>query len=105
MHTFILSSPREICETLGKRLRVQRLKRGWSQKELATRAGVSVGTIRNIESKGQAALETVVQIALILKLVDDFKDVFEIQTETIADMERTIGITRQRAPRKSRSDL
>ncbi|MDF0604528.1 helix-turn-helix domain-containing protein [Neisseriaceae bacterium TC5R-5] len=100
MPSFVLASPQEICTTLGKRLRAQRLNRGWSQQELATRAGMSVGTIRNIEHKGQATLETIVQLALILKLADDLKEVFEIKVHTIADIDRTLNTVRQRAPRK-----
>lgn len=36
-------------QSLGKRLRFERDKRGWSLRELAQRSGVSVRTLRRLE--------------------------------------------------------
>jgi len=36
-------------ENIGENIRVRRMKRGWSQQELAVAAGVTVTTICNLE--------------------------------------------------------
>ena len=45
MFDFTLATTPEICVELGRRLRARRLVQGWSQIELAQRAGISAGTI------------------------------------------------------------
>lgn len=50
--TFILSSVEEILQTLGGRIRTQRLAQGISQQVLADRAGLSLGAVRQLEGSG-----------------------------------------------------
>lgn len=71
----------------------------WSQ-ELAQRAGLSVGTIKNMEGKGQASLESFVQVVAALGLVEDLGELFRIKMVSIAAMEQAEKADRQRAPRK-----
>lgn len=53
---------------LGARLRALREARGWSQAELARRAGVHENTVRFIEAKpGRAHWNTVCQLANALE--------------------------------------
>ncbi|ASM77872.1 DNA-binding protein [Vitreoscilla filiformis] len=63
-----LSTPSEICQQLGQRLRAQRLAQLLSQAELAARAGVALGTLRKLESTGQTFIETLVRVAQTLGL-------------------------------------
>jgi transcriptional regulator with XRE-family HTH domain len=49
---------------------------GWSQVELAQRAGLSSGTVKNLETKGQASLESFVHIVAALGLADDLGELF-----------------------------
>ncbi|MFJ8795759.1 helix-turn-helix domain-containing protein [Streptomyces sp. NPDC102462] len=48
---------------LGDTVRAYRRTAGWSQEQLAEESGLSVGTVRNIEQRGQARLETLAQVA------------------------------------------
>lgn len=48
---------------LGDTVRAYRRTAGWSQEELAEASGLSVGTVRNIEQRGQARLETLSKVA------------------------------------------
>ena len=41
---------KRIIKKLGEDVRVARLRRRWSQKDLAVKAGVSVGTVQRVES-------------------------------------------------------
>ncbi len=91
----------EICTQLGARLRAHRLAQGLTQIELAARAGVSPGTVKNLEAKGQSSMETAVRIALALGLADQLQALFMIQVKSIAHMEQAERSQRVRAPRRS----
>ena len=98
MISFTLATYLEICDELGVRLRAQRLAQLLTQVELAARAGVSVGTVKNLEKKpATASLESVVRIALALNLTDDLQPVFALQIRSIAQMEQAALPKRLRA--------
>ena len=92
----------EVCAELGKRLKRQRLAQGLPQGELAARANVSSGTVKNLESKGQASLESLVRIVMALGLVDELARLFELKVTSIQQMERAQLAERKRAPSKRR---
>lgn len=101
MFDFMLATTPEICGELGRRLRARRLMQGWTQAELAHRASLSVGTIKNLESKGQASLESFVQVVAALGLADDLGELFRIRMVSVAAMEMAERAKRQRAPRRA----
>ena len=63
-----LSSPPEIARTLASRVRERRLARGWSQAELARRAGVKLPTYVLFERTGRVALVRFIAILDVLGL-------------------------------------
>ena len=99
--TFMLSSVEEILQTLGGRIRTQRLAQGISQQVLADRAGLSLGAVRQLEGRGQSGLDTLVRVLFVLGIVDELEDLFVLRQQSIAQMERANGpARRQRAPRQ-----
>lgn len=101
MFDFMMATTPEICAELGRRLRARRLMQGWTQVELAERAGLSSGTVKNLENRGQASLESFVQIIIALGLADDLGKLFRLKVVSIAAMEKAERANRQRAPRRS----
>ena len=101
MFDFMMSTPPEICAELGRRLRARRLMQGWTQVELAQRSSLSSGTIKNLETHGQASLESFVKIISALGLADDLGELFRLKVVSIAAMEKAEKANRQRAPRKA----
>lgn len=95
-----LASPEEICKVLGARLKAQRLAQSITQAELAARAGVSAGTVKNLESSGQSSMDSVVRIGLVLGLTDDLQALFALKVKSIAQMEMVERSKRLRASRK-----
>ena len=99
--TFMLSSVEEILQTLGGRIRTQRLAQGISQQVLADRAGLSLGAVRQLEGRGQSGLDTLVRVLFVLGIVDELEDLFVLRQQSIAQMERANDLSRrQRAPRQ-----
>lgn len=103
MLDFAFASHQEICAELGQRLRRQRLAQALTQKDLAERAGVAPGTVKNLEGKGVSSLESTIRIVMALGLVDELARLFELKAvQSIAQMERAQLAERKRAPSRAR---
>lgn len=103
MLDFTFATQQEICAELGLRLKRQRLAQLLTQKDLAERAGVALGTVKNLESKGVSSLESLIRIVMALGLSDELASLFELKAaHSIAQMERAQLAERKRAPRKAK---
>lgn len=97
MNDFSLSTPQEIVSSLCARIKKQRLEKNLTQEELARRAGVSKGTINNLETKGQCTFETFIRAVSALDLTAELNELFISRTKSIAEMEKESLLQRQRA--------
>lgn len=61
---------------LSKRERKLRRKMKISQQEMASRSGVSLGSIKRFEQTGEISLRSLLRIAFVLGCLDDFDQVF-----------------------------
>jgi transcriptional regulator with XRE-family HTH domain len=84
-----LKSPTEIASELALRVRARRLRRGWTQSEMAERAGVKLATYVLFERTGRIAVIRLVKILDVLGLSHEF-DLIGRQEDltgmTLADM-------------------
>lgn len=67
-----LKSATEIAVELARRVRSRRLNRGWTQAELARRAGVRPATYVLFERTGRIASVRLIKILDVLDLAQDF---------------------------------
>lgn len=96
----LMSAP-EVTTEIGSRLKGRRLSLRMTQAELAARAGINVGTVKNLEAKaGTCTLETVVRASIPLGLVEHFESLFVVRPKSIAQMEQMAQAPRQRARRR-----
>jgi transcriptional regulator with XRE-family HTH domain len=73
-----------------------------TQQELANRAGLNVGTVKNLESKtAGCTLDTLIRTASVLGLTDQFETLFVVTPKSIAQMEQVATAPRLRARRPS----
>src|SRR5688500_5840986 len=100
--SFKLATHSEICQELGQRIKVHRLTKRFKQQELADRAGVSIGTVKNLESKGQSSLETLVRVLTALDLLQDLENFLVFKVQSIAQLEKIEKIKMQRIPQRVR---
>ncbi|MGH1505414.1 MAG: helix-turn-helix domain-containing protein [Acidimicrobiales bacterium] len=61
---------KEIEAHVGSQFRALRKSAGWTQRELARAAGVSVSTIRNLETGEGSSLSTIIEVSRALDRVD-----------------------------------
>jgi transcriptional regulator with XRE-family HTH domain len=95
-----LMSPAEISIELGYRLKSRRLALRMTQKELAARTDLNVGTIKNLEAKtAGSTLDTLIRIAGVLGVSDQFETLFLEKPKSISQMEQVATAPRVRARR------
>jgi len=77
MLSFLPKTPIEIMQELKAKFRERRKSLGYTQNELATRSGVSLGSLKRFERSGQISLESLLKLALVLECLGDFDIVCE----------------------------
>lgn len=97
---FDLASLEEVGSELGHRLRARRLTLAIQQVELAERAGVSLGTVRNLEAKGLCSLASFLRVVRALGMLEELSGLFLPKSTSLSDLKRQdSGRVRVRRPR------
>ncbi len=97
-----LKSAPEAASDLAERIRSRRLQRGWTQAELARRAGIKEPTYVLFERTGRIALLRLLKVLDVLGLLDEFDrigrepDLAGMKLEDLVKPERKRG-SRQRS--------
>lgn len=80
----LLKTPKEIRQEIAARTKECRLALNISQKELAERSGVSLGSIKRFESSGLISLASLLELALVLDHLDNFSALFAAKEATVS---------------------
>lgn len=73
----LLSKTPDLLMTgVAERVKQRRLEKGWTQKTLTTKAGVSLASYRRFESSGEIFLRSLVMLAFALEMTDEFETLF-----------------------------
>lgn len=68
--------PFEVAKEISKKAQNKRLELNLSQQTLSKKSGVSYGTLKKFEQKGQISLESLLKIAMALGDLDAFEHLF-----------------------------
>jgi transcriptional regulator with XRE-family HTH domain len=96
-----LKSATEIARELARRVRERRLRHGWTQAELAERAGVKPSTYILFERTGRIAVIRLLKILEVLDLANEFdhigrqEDLTGMSLAEITRPERKRGIRKR----------
>ena len=67
-----LKTAQEVQTGIAGRFRARRLALNLTQKELAARSGVTFSSLKRFEREGLIALDSLLNLALVLNCLDDF---------------------------------
>ncbi len=70
-------TPESILNSVAQRIKERRLERNWTQKYLASKAGMPIATYRRFEQEGEISLRSLVMISIALELEDGFDSLFK----------------------------
>lgn len=73
---FIDRTPSLLMMGIAERVKERRLEKNWTQKMLATKAGVSFSSYRRFETSGEISIRSLVMIAFALDMTDQFDALF-----------------------------
>ncbi len=99
---FNFASASDICAELGRRLKMERLLQRIKQTDLAGRAGISVGTMKTMESCGRTSLENVVKVAYALGLTPSLANLFQERSRSLADLVKLEELSSKPSPSRVR---
>jgi transcriptional regulator with XRE-family HTH domain len=95
---FILDAfnPASILKGIALRLRERRLELNLTQKGLASKAGVSLGTLKRFENSYEISLKHLIMIALVLDSTEEFEQLFtKRQFESLDEVLETTKVKKR----------
>lgn len=78
-------SPQVILQGIASRVKARRLDLGYTQKELAARAGIPLPTYRRFERSGEISLRGLVMLGISLKATEEFGTLFSSRSYASLD--------------------
>lgn len=94
-----LKTPQEIQAGIARRFKARRLDMNLTQGELAARSGVTVSSLKRFERAGLIALESLLDLALVLNCLDDF-DKLAAESQRASDAPSLDALLTTPAPRQ-----
>ncbi len=91
-------TPKEVQQKVSQRLKSARLSADLTQQGLATRSGVSLGSLKRFERDGEISLKSLVRLAFALRMEDEIGALFQPKSGTSLDslLKRSKVLQRQR---------
>ncbi len=96
-----LSNPAIMIE-IGKRLKSYRIRKNLSQKELASRAGISVLSVQNLEKGRFVTMVTFISILRMLKLLGNIETLVPELPISPVELLKLKGKTRKRVQKRNK---
>ncbi len=78
--SLIGKTPDSLMSVIASNVKKRRLEKGWTQKMLATKSGVSFSSYRRFESSGEISLRSLVMLSFALDMTDEFETLFSRKT-------------------------
>lgn len=81
-----LQTAPQLAQAVADRVRTLRLRRAWTQQELADRAGMSLSSYRRFERSGRIAFQSLVRVAMALDAIDGIAALFPDEPESLEEL-------------------
>ncbi len=94
--SLIDKTPDLLMSGIAQRVKQRRLEKGWTQKMLAAKAGLSLPSYRRFESSGEISVRSLVMLAFALDMTDEFETLFSSKSYQSIDDILNAEQTKQR---------
>ena len=74
--SLINKTPGSLMAGVAGRVKQRRLEKGWTQKVLAAKAGVTMPSYRRFETTGEISFRSLIMLAFALDMTDEFEALF-----------------------------
>jgi transcriptional regulator with XRE-family HTH domain len=74
--SLLFKTPNEISHEIADNVRSRRKEGKLTQKQLSTKAGVSLGSLKRFETSGEISLNSLLKLAIVLGCENDFLSLF-----------------------------
>lgn len=74
---FKVKTQEEIAKEIAERVKQRRKENKLTQEELSRKSGVSYGSVKRFETKGEISLSSLINIAIALECEGDFEKLFQ----------------------------
>lgn len=99
---FGIQSAADVREVVRLAARSRRLALNLTQADMSARSGVSLGTLKRFERRGEVSLSTLLALAEALDALDGFQTLFPpIEARTLADVERQAQQPQRARPKRT----
>ncbi len=96
-------NPEELEAVIGENIKALRLQRNWNRKKLSAHAGVSLGTLRNLELGFGSSIKTLIRVVRALGKEDWLENLAPQVSVNPLHMKLSKSV-RQRARSKKKDD-
>ena len=95
-------TPDSILLSIAAKIKARRLERNWTQKILASKAGMPIATYRRFEREGEISLRSLIMLSIALELEEDFESLFITQSyQSIDDLLNAKGNKQRKRANKN----
>lgn len=97
MSSYELYTSQEMAQRIANRMRQLRLLHNWTQSTLASRSGVSLGSLRRFEQRGEISFASLLRLAQTLGRMGDFDGILEpSKAISIEELQKQSQVVRKR---------
>ncbi|MBD5405915.1 helix-turn-helix transcriptional regulator [bacterium] len=84
MMTYLLKTNKDLQKEIAFRFKQKRLDKNLTQEGLSERSGISLGTLKRFENTGEISLQSLLKIALVLNVLDEFDNLLKPNDKPIS---------------------
>lgn len=85
-----ISTPTSILHEFKSKYKQKRLELDLTQEGLASKSGMSLGSLKRFEASGQIAFESLLKLSLVLECLEDFKQILAPQKQMINSIDELL---------------
>lgn len=98
----INKTPDTILLQIAGRVKERRLEKNWTQKFVASKAGIPLATYRRFEREGEVSLRGLVMVAIAIEMESDFETLFA--TKSYQSIDELIESNEQKQRKRARGN-